>query len=156
MWWWHQTLCGQRHASSNQHKHNQCRQLLDPVYTQLGSSHHWQLTNNDEEDDEKHNELQAMRSAATPADKLQHKRLYVLQFDNDDHDAESDELQAMSSAATPADKLQLKRLCVLQFDIVMLDVAAPDPQGDPGSLHSLLSHFLSPDSIQQGLQQRLR
>lgn len=46
--------------------------------------------------------------------------------------------------------------CYLQFDIIMLDVAAPDPDGDPGSLHSVLSHFLSPPNIQEGLQRRLR
>ena len=45
---------------------------------------------------------------------------------------------------------------LLQFDIIMLDVAAPDPEGGPGSLHSVLSHFLSPENVQEGLQRRLR
>ena len=44
----------------------------------------------------------------------------------------------------------------LQFDVIMLDVAAPDPMGDPGSLHSIPAQFLAADFIQNGLRRRLR
>lgn len=45
---------------------------------------------------------------------------------------------------------------LVQFDIIMLDVAAPDAAGDPGSMHSLPSQFLSSSFILEGLQRRLR
>lgn len=38
----------------------------------------------------------------------------------------------------------------------MLDVAAPDPAGDPGTLNSIPAQFLSPVFIQEGLRRRLR
>jgi len=38
----------------------------------------------------------------------------------------------------------------------MLDVAAPDPTGDPGTLNSIPAQFLSPGFIQEGLRRRLR
>jgi len=44
----------------------------------------------------------------------------------------------------------------LQFDVIMLDVAAPDPDGDPGTLNSIPAQFLSPGFIQEGLRSRLR
>ncbi|KAL0032300.1 hypothetical protein WJX79_003594 [Trebouxia sp. C0005] len=43
-----------------------------------------------------------------------------------------------------------------QFDVIMLDVAAPDPAGDPGTLNSIPAQFLSPVFIQEGLRRRLR
>lgn len=45
--------------------------------------------------------------------------------------------------------------CV-QFDIVMLDVAAPDPTADPGTLNSIPAQFLSAAFVLEGLQRRLR
>ena len=44
----------------------------------------------------------------------------------------------------------------LQFDIIMLDVAAADPAGDPGTLNSIPAQFLSAHFIQDGLCRRLR
>ena len=44
----------------------------------------------------------------------------------------------------------------MQFDIIMLDVAAPDPTGDPGALNSIPSKFLTAEFIQNGLRRRLR
>ncbi len=38
----------------------------------------------------------------------------------------------------------------------MLDVAAPDPAGDPGTLNSIPAQFLSPGFVQEGLCRRLR
>lgn len=38
----------------------------------------------------------------------------------------------------------------------MLDVAAPNPSGDPGTLNSIPAQFLSPGFIQEGLRRRLR
>ena len=38
----------------------------------------------------------------------------------------------------------------------MLDVAAPDPAGHPGTLNSIPALFLSPGFIQEGLRRRLR
>lgn len=44
----------------------------------------------------------------------------------------------------------------MQFDIIMVDVAAPDPAGDPGTLNSIPAQFLSDHFVVQGLQKRLR
>ena len=38
----------------------------------------------------------------------------------------------------------------------MLDVAAPDPAGDLGTLNSIPAQFLNPGFIQEGLRRRLR
>ncbi|KAL3156800.1 hypothetical protein ABBQ38_001071 [Trebouxia sp. C0009 RCD-2024] len=43
-----------------------------------------------------------------------------------------------------------------KFDIIMVDVAAPDPAGDPGTLNSIPAQFLSDHFVVQGLQKRLR
>jgi len=48
------------------------------------------------------------------------------------------------------------RHCALQFGVIMLDVAAPDPAGDPGTLNSIPAQFLSPGFLQEGLRRRLR
>ena len=45
---------------------------------------------------------------------------------------------------------------VMQFDIIMLDVAAPDPTADPGTLSSIPAQFLSANFVLEGLQRRLR
>ena len=47
-------------------------------------------------------------------------------------------------------------VCLLQFDIIMLDVAAPDPDGDLGTLNSIPAHFLNKSFIEEGLCRRLR
>lgn len=44
----------------------------------------------------------------------------------------------------------------MQFDIIMVDVAAPDPAGDPGTLNSIPAQFLSDHFVVEGLQRRLR
>lgn len=44
----------------------------------------------------------------------------------------------------------------MQFDIIMVDVAAPDPAGDPGTLNSIPAQFLSAHFVVEGLQRRLR
>ena len=44
----------------------------------------------------------------------------------------------------------------MQFDVIMVDVAAPDPAGDPGTLNSIPAHFLSAHFVVEGLQRRLR
>ena len=44
----------------------------------------------------------------------------------------------------------------MQFDIIMLDVAAPDPTADPGTLNSIPAQFLSTDFVVEGLRRRLR
>lgn len=44
----------------------------------------------------------------------------------------------------------------MQFDIIMLDVAAPDPAADPGTLNSIPAQFLSADFVLEGLHRRLR
>lgn len=54
-----------------------------------------------------------------------------------------------------ADVHQLVVGC-MQFDIIMLDVAAPDPTADPGTLNSVPSQFLSANFVLDGLQRRLR
>ena len=46
--------------------------------------------------------------------------------------------------------------CALQFDVIMLDVAAPDPSGSPGTLDSIPAQFLSDGFIEKGLLRRLR
>ena len=44
----------------------------------------------------------------------------------------------------------------MQFDIIMLDVAAPDPAADPGTLNSIPAQFFSAEFVVEGLQRRLR
>ena len=44
----------------------------------------------------------------------------------------------------------------MQFDIIMLDVAAPDPAADPGTLNSIPAQFLSANFVLEGLRGRLR